>query len=336
MPVLMLGSVTRVAPGPARRPRARGPSLAAIASVSPSIAAADVPSPTSSPSSCECDRARGRSFSGPATFPAQRAEDTEVDEEVRLQPEGCLAVRARLPSHRRGSPLGTVVDPRSATSDGYGVDLATSPEAPIRGVCTLHMCEAPRRRARIRREGSRTSSRRGRLPSTSSASGTRPAPRRGAPPQRPQSVVRPSSERQDELDAGAKLDRSVTRDAGTARRGFEELDRLIEPPDALQREAPDCTRSRSDPAPPRRGAPPHARAGSQPPRSRTTGAHAARRPRVEPTPRARVRRGPPGRCASRAARSRCVPTSSSPSPRPSSQRANVSCIAARSGRPIAS
>ena len=42
-------------------------------------------------------------------------------------------------------------------------------------------------------------------------------------------------ERQDELDAGAKLDRSVTRDAGTARRGFEELDRLIEPPDAPQR-----------------------------------------------------------------------------------------------------
>src|SRR6185503_12663842 len=38
-----------------------------------------------------------------------------------------------------------------------------------------------------------------------------------------------------ELDAGAKLDRSVTGDAGTIRRGFEKLDRLIDPPDASQR-----------------------------------------------------------------------------------------------------
>ena len=40
--------------------------------------------------------------------------------------------------------------------------------------------------------------------------------------------------------------------------------------------------------------------------------------------------------ASSAAHSRCVPTSSSPPPHDSSQRANVSCIAPRSARPIAS
>ena len=62
------------------------------------------------------------------------------------------------------------------------------------------------------------------------------------------------------------------------------------------------------------------------------GAHAARLPRDGPTPRARVEvLAAQSPSTSSAARSRCVPTSSSPSPRLSSQRANVSCNASPLG-----
>ena len=134
-------------------------------------------------------------------------------------------------------------------------------------------------------------------------------------------------ERQDELDAGAELDRSVTRVAGTARRGFEELDRLIEPPDALQRR----TQTALDLHPiqrllveERRRALQEVRGRRVVERQERTLAGGSPR-RADASCASAVR--PARSLASCAARSRCVPTSSSPSPRPSSQRANVSCIA---------